>query len=91
MARINTLYGCKTTIVFTLKMESVPKITILSLKTMVKSGLKNHFEIPPCGKMVILVTVVIFYEMKCIRIKWLSHGGISKTFFLAHFSPSFLD
>ena len=34
-------------IVFTLKMISVSKTTIFSLKMMVKSGLKNIFEIPP--------------------------------------------
>ena len=42
----------------------------LRVKTMVKSGLKNHFEIPPCGKMVIFVTEFVilrkthpFYEV----------------------------
>ena len=35
-------------IIFTLKMESVPKNTIFRLKMIVKSGLeKNLFEIPP--------------------------------------------
>ena len=31
-----------------------------------------------------------FYEVKWIRRKLLPHGGISKIFFLDHFSPSFL-
>ena len=55
---VNTLYGCKTTIVFTLKMESVPKITILiwPKNDGEKWFRKIYFEIPPCGKMVIFVT-----------------------------------
>ena len=38
---VYTLYGCKTTIVFTLKMESVPKITIFGLK-MMSNGLEKY-------------------------------------------------
>ena len=40
---INTQYGCYSSIVFTLKMESVSKITIFNLKMMVKSGLGKIF------------------------------------------------
>ena len=39
--RLKTQYGCYSTIVFTLKMESVPKITIFGLK--MKSGLGKVF------------------------------------------------
>ena len=37
--------------VYTIKLQFVPKITILGLKMMVKSGpdQKNIFEIPPYG------------------------------------------
>ena len=38
----NTLYGCETNIVFTVKMESVPKYIIFDLQTMVKSGLEKN-------------------------------------------------
>ena len=38
-----TSYFTDAYIVFTLKMESVPKITIFDLKMMVKSGLKKYF------------------------------------------------
>ena len=40
---INTQYGCHTTIVFTLKMQSVSEITIFGRKMMVKSGLEQIF------------------------------------------------
>ena len=69
------------------KIVSVSKITITSLKMMVKSGLDFFFEIPPCGKKVIFHTEFVilgknlpFYEV----------GEISKKSFLDHFSPSFL-
>ena len=45
----NTSYLTDSYIVFTLKMESVSKITIFGLKMMVKSGIDFFFEIPPCG------------------------------------------
>jgi hypothetical protein len=67
-------------------MESVTKNTIFDLKTMVKRGGKNYFEIPPCGKMVIC-DFGHFYE---VRESSFPHGGISKIFFLDHFLPSFL-
>jgi len=40
---INTSYSTGSYIVFTLKMESVSKITIFGLKMMVKSGLEKIF------------------------------------------------
>jgi hypothetical protein len=42
----NTLNGCATTIIFTLKMESIPKIIILSQKMMVKKDFKINFSRP---------------------------------------------
>ena len=45
-----------------------------------KSGLGKIFEIPPCAHHVVFITVLL------IKI----HGGISKIFFLDHFSSSFL-
>ena len=88
---INTLYGCKTTIVFTLKMKSVTRNTISGLKMMVKSGLRNYFEIPTCWKMVTKFVNLgknpSFHEVRKIS---LSHGEISKQNFLDHNSPSFL-
>ena len=45
MYRPKTQCGYNSTIVFTLKMEYVSKITIFGLKMTVKSGLKNIFEI----------------------------------------------
>ena len=53
---LNTSYLAESYIAFTLKMESVTKITIFGLKMMVKRGGKIYFEIPPCGKMVIFIT-----------------------------------
>ena len=49
-------------VVFTLKMESVSKNTIFGLKMMVKSGLENIFEIPPCGKMAIFITDFVILD-----------------------------
>jgi hypothetical protein len=54
-------------------------------------------EIPPCTHHVIFITEFVlliktppFYEVNSFNRKWLAHGGISKIFFLDHFSPSFL-
>ena len=61
---------------------------------MVKSGLnrKYIFEIPPCGRYVIFVTEFVVLGKK-LPMKYgknnFLHGGISKMFVLAHFSPSF--
>ena len=64
---------------------------------MVKSGLKNIFEIPPYAhhvnfitKLVLLTKTPLFYELNSFNRKWWAHGGIIKIFFLDHFSPSFL-
>ena len=43
---------------------------------------KIYFEIPPCGKMVIFITEFVILDT--------FSGGISKRFFLDHFSLSFL-
>ena len=58
---------------------------------------KNIFEIPPCSHHVILITEFVlliktppFYEVNLFNRKRQAHGGISKIFFLDHFSPSFL-
>ena len=66
-------------------MESVSKITIFDLKMMMKSGLKNIFEIPPCAHHVIFITEFVlliktplFYEVNLFIRKWLVHEGISK-------------
>ena len=78
-------------IVFTLKMESVSKNTIFGLKMRVKSGLeKNYFKIPPCGKMVIFIAEFVIWDTYEVKKNSLAHEGISKRFFLDHFSPSFL-
>jgi hypothetical protein len=54
-------------------------------------------EFYPCGKEVIFITEFAllcknqpFYEVKRFSKKGFPHGGISKIFFLDHFSPSFL-
>ena len=46
---------------YTLKLESVPRITKFGQKMMVKSGLEKfvHINIPPMRKMVIFVTVIL--------------------------------
>ena len=52
----NTSYLTDSYIIFTLKIESVSKITIFDLKMMVKSGLeKNIFGIPPCRSHFLLI------------------------------------
>ena len=43
IGKLNTLYGCYSTLAFTLKMEFVSKITIFGLKMVVKSGLEKIF------------------------------------------------
>ena len=52
----NTSYLTDSYIGFILKMKSVSKYTIFGLKMMVKSGLENFLEIPPCRKIVIFIT-----------------------------------
>jgi hypothetical protein len=38
----------------------------------------------------LLIRTPPFYEVNSFNRKWLAHGGISKIFFLDHFSPLFL-
>ena len=65
---------------------------------MVKSGIGKIFlEIPPCAHYVIFITEFVllikippFYEVNLFNRKRQVHGGISKIFFLDHFSTSFL-
>jgi hypothetical protein len=54
-------------------------------------------EIHPCAKevniineFVLLIKTPPFYEVYSFNRRWLVHGGLSKKFFLDHFSPSFL-
>ena len=56
---LNTSYLTDSYIVFTLKRESESKITIFGLKMMVKSGLKNVFEILPCAHHVIFIGEIV--------------------------------
>ena len=55
------------------------------------------WEISPCAHHVIFITEFVllikippFYEVNLFNRKRQVHGGISKIFFLDHFSPSFL-
>ena len=72
------------TLVCLVKIEYVTK-NKNGLKMMVKSGLENIFEIPPCAHQVIFITEFVlliktplFYEVNSFNRKWLVHGGISK-------------
>ena len=54
-------------------------------------------EIPSCAhhdifvtEFVLLIKTPLFYEVNSFNRKWLVHEGISKYFFLDHFSSSFL-
>ena len=54
---LNTAYLTDSSIIFTLKMESVPEKTIFGLDMMVKSGLeKMFFEIPSSGRLFFLTS-----------------------------------
>ena len=94
---LNTSYLADSNIVFTLKLESRQIFCSNRWIRSSKYGKKNISDFPPCGKRVIFVTEFVifcktppFCEVKWIRRKWLPHWGISKIFFLDHFSPSFL-
>ena len=74
-------------IVYAIKMQSVSKSTIFGNTIDGKKWSRILFEILPCGKEFIFVTQFVilsksppFYEVKWIRRKWLSHGGISTHF-----------
>ena len=56
---------------------------------------KKENEIPTCAKKVIFIIEFVFLDLnphfyEVYSEKGLAHGGISKIFFLDHFSPSFL-
>jgi hypothetical protein len=72
-------------------MESVLKNTIFSLKMMVKSGVEKFIWNPSMQEDSYFYYWICdfgyFYE---VRESSVQHGGISKIFFLDHFSPSFL-
>jgi hypothetical protein len=67
-------------------MESVSKNTIFDLKMMVKSA-PEFFFLKSLHAKRWLFLFRHFYE---VGKNSLPHGGISKIFFLDHFSPSFL-
>ena len=87
----NTSYLTDSYIAFTLKMESVSQNTIFGQKLIVKSGLDFFFWNPSMREdshfFYWICDFGHFYE---VRESSLPHGGISKRFFLDHFSPSFL-
>ena len=94
---LNTQNMTNLTSVSTVKMEYGWNFSISGLKVMVKWSRKNIFEIPPCAHYVIFITEFVlltktppFFEVNWLNRKWWAHGGISKIFFLDHFSPSFL-
>ena len=87
----NTSYMSDSDIVFTLKMESVSTNTIYGLKMIVKTGLETLFWNPSMRENSYFYYWICdfghFYE---VRKNSLPYGGISKIFFLDHFSGSFL-
>ena len=68
----NTSYLTDSYIVFTLKIESVCKITIFGLKMMVKSSIEKKNEIPPHHMVWRKITKSV------TKITIFPHGGISK-------------
>ena len=91
---INTLCGCKTTIVFTLKMESVTQNIIFGLKILLKSGLELFiFKILLCGKNRWLILRIIEFGILCtceVKENRFPYGGLSKILFLDYFSPKMI-
>ena len=87
----NTQYMTNSTLVSPVKMEYGWNFSISGIKMMVKSGLKNIFlnsSMPsPCY---IYYWICTFDQNSVIKMPWWAHGGISKIFFLDHFSSSFL-
>ena len=69
-------------IVYLVKIESVSKITVFSLKVTVKSFLDFFFEIPPCGKKVIFFTEFVILGKNLTYNEVIGnkfrHEGISK-------------
>ena len=93
---INTQYMTNPTIVSLVKMEYGWNFSISGLKLMVKSGLEEIFlkflhVLPFSIKWIYLIERRNFdRKYKFSNMTWLAPRGISKTFFLDHFSPSFL-
>ena len=67
------------------------KNNILGLKMIMKSGLENYFEIPPCASHFLLNGFTSFDQKYKFsnKMTWWAHGGISKLFFLDPYSSSF--
>ena len=76
------------TLIYLVKMEYVSEINIFCLITMVKSDLKNYFEIPPCGSYFFLIYFTskkggLLHKItnSLMKITLFAHGGVS-IFFL---------
>ena len=80
---LNTQYMTNSTLVCPVKIEYVTKNDILGLKMMMKSGLEKII-------LKFLHGLLIKSTNSAIKMTWCANGGISKIFFLDHFSPSFL-
>ena len=78
----NTSYLTDSYIVFTLKMESIFKNTIFSLKFMVKSDQKFILKSLHAGRWFFYYWICDFGHFYKVRKNSLPHGGISKIFFL---------
>ena len=94
---INTQNMTNPTIVSPAKMEYGWNFSISGLKMMVKSGLEKIFlKFLYALTMSFLLLNLYFWpkillsEVNSFNRKWWAHRGISKIFFLDHFSPSFL-
>ena len=95
---INTKNMTNPTIVSPVKMEYGWNFSISGLKIMVKSGLEKIFLrfLHALTMSFLLLNLYFltkispFYEANSFNRKWWAHEGISKIFFLDHFSPSFL-
>ena len=85
---LNKSYLTYSCIIFTLKMESVPKNTIFGLKMMVKSGLDKSFWNSFMADTIFSYFIKVFkITNSVIKITIIPHGWISKYLFLEHFSP----
>ena len=89
---LNTQHMANPTIVYPVKMEYGWHFSIFGLKVMVKSGLEFFFF---WNSSMRETTFPYFIKVpkitnSIIKITIFPHGGISKYFFLDHFSPSFL-
>ena len=94
----NTQNMTNPTFVSPVKMEYGWNFSISGLKMMVKSGLGKIFLkfLHALTMSFLLLNLYFwskfppFYEINLLNRKWQAHEGISKIFFLDHFSPSFL-